>query len=272
MNDLLENLRKLDFLETATITDPSGKVVDEKETWTVIKEAMLTLETEIEKNKQLNSQIEQMTWQLAEIRDQQERMEEVAATTVDTAEEIYNAREQIRIAHEKLEIQKEELRLLSITDPLTGAFNRRYLMEYLTDFGEKQDENFSLLMLDIDHFKKVNDTYGHSAGDFALKKFAHLCKDEMPENSVFGRLGGEEFALALPGCAISAATKIGEKIRKSTEEMICEDEGKRFSFTVSIGASCVQYSKRDSMDLLSHADRLLYDAKESGRNRVVSAT
>lgn len=272
MDYLLDKLRKLDFLKTATITDRSGKVVDGKEAWNVIKEALLTLETELENTSQLNAQIEQMNWQVAEIRDQQERMEEVASTTVDTAEEIYNAREQIRVAHEKLEIQKEELRVLSITDPLTGVFNRRYLMEYLAGFGEMQEENFSLLMLDIDHFKKVNDTYGHAAGDIALKKFASLCKDEMPKEAILGRLGGEEFALALPGYAISVANDVGERIRKSTEKLVCEEDGKHFSFTVSIGASCVQLSKRDDVDLLTHADRVLYEAKEGGRNRVVSAS
>ncbi|MCG8492798.1 MAG: GGDEF domain-containing protein [Sneathiellales bacterium] len=272
MDYLLEKLRKLDFLETATITDKSGNSVDGKEAWNVIKETVLTLETALENTDQLNVQIEQMTWQIAEIRDQQERMEEVASTTVDTAEEIYNAREQIRIAHEKLEIQKEELRLLSITDSLTGAYNRRYLMEYLADFGEKQEENFSLLMLDIDHFKKVNDTYGHASGDAALKEFVGLCMNVMPEEAILGRLGGEEFALALPGLSLIAATEIGEKIRKSTEALICEEDGNRFSFTVSIGASCIQLSKRDSMDLLTHADKLLYDAKEGGRNTVVFAT
>ncbi len=237
-----------------------------------LREAANHIEKLSEEIDTLNTNLEEAGWQLAEYRDHNERMEEVATSTVDTAEEIYNAREQIRIAHEQLEIQKEELNLLAITDPLTGVYNRRYLMSYIEEQSAVKGENLSILMMDIDLFKAVNDTYGHHAGDLALKTFTDLCLSHLPVESILGRLGGEEFAMALPGISVENAGDIAEKIRKKTEETVCHENDREFSFTVSIGVSCSKLAKGAKTDLLSHADNALYQAKETGRNQVVIAS
>ena len=220
---------------------------------------------------ELRTKLEKAGWQLAEYRDQHERMEEIASSNVDTAEEIYNAREQIKRAHKQLEIQKEELRLLAITDPLTGAYNRRYLMSYLEEQSAVRNENLSLLMMDIDHFKSVNDTFGHHAGDIALKAFSDLCMAHLPEDAILGRLGGEEFAMALPDIALPQATDIAEGVRQETSELICHEGPADFGITVSIGVSCIKEAQKVGIDLLSHADKALYKAKETGRNQVIAA-
>ena len=236
-----------------------------------LREAAARIDNLSQEVSELRARLEESGWQLAEYRDQNERMEEIASSTVDTAEEIYNAREQIKQAHKQLEIQKEELRLLAITDPLTGAYNRRYLMSFIEEQSAVRNENLSLLMMDIDHFKSVNDTFGHHAGDIALKAFTDLCMARLPEDAILGRLGGEEFAMALPGIALQQATDIAEGIRQETSELTCREGPDNFGITVSVGVSCIKNAKKVGVDLISHADTALYKAKETGRNQVTVA-
>ncbi|WP_025897754.1 GGDEF domain-containing protein [Sneathiella glossodoripedis] len=208
---------------------------------------------------------------LANCRDEKERLESVAMDNVDLAEEIYFTREALNKANETLTRQKEELHKLSITDTLTGAYNRRFIMDNLALLDNKKAANYAMLMLDIDHFKKVNDTYGHEAGDNALIEFANLCQEILPKNGFFGRLGGEEFAILLRGYSLKMALEFAEMLRQKIAQLKLEDQGTAFSITTSIGVAECLNGARSSLDILRLTDKALYDAKDQGRNRVVVA-
>ncbi len=157
------------------------------------------------------------------------------------------------------------------TDALTGVANRRYFME----FGSKemkinllQKKSMAVLILDIDHFKSVNDRYGHAIGDQALKHFADICRRNIRDSDIFGRVGGEEFAILLNEYAEEQALKLAERMRVlvSHSPLIIGD--RRIELTVSIGlATLAQHCTFD--ELLDNADKALYEAKNSGRNTVI---
>lgn len=170
---------------------------------------------------------------------------------------------------------EEELKRLATTDPLTGASNRRHFLECAENEirrGRRYGLPLSFLMLDIDHFKNVNDTYGHASGDKVLKHFVNVCTELMRETDYFGRLGGEEFGALLIQSDEKDAHHVAERIRETLAATIVEDGGNAISFTVSIGLCCAPKSERDLADLMVCADRALYEAKNSGRNRVVCYT
>ncbi len=162
---------------------------------------------------------------------------------------------------------------LSSTDPLTRLFNRRMLMQTLDKefvrHGRSQT-TLSLLMLDIDHFKNINDTYGHLNGDTVLIGLAKILKEYLRPYDIATRFGGEEFALVLPNTPISGAYDVAERLRIAVEKMIFSGELRNLSLTVSIGISCYPCSTVNDVDqLLRTADKALYQAKQTGRNRVV---
>ncbi len=196
-------------------------------------------------------------------------MEEIASSNVDTAEDIFCAQQEIKEAHQRLEIQQEELTRLSITDPLTNLFNRRYLIDYLSNVDPSELPILAFLMLDLDRFKTVNDTYGHEAGDQALKAFAEIGLANIPEDAILGRLGGEEFGIILPGKNCDQAAEIAHNIRKNVKNNIRIYGDVRYSITISIGVA--EWADKDVSikDLLQRADNALYEAKNTGRNRVV---
>lgn len=176
---------------------------------------------------------------------------------------------------EHLSIAFEHTRLYSmaVTDGLTGLFTIRYFQTQLerelsqfTRYGQK----FSVLMLDIDHFKTVNDRYGHLSGDTVLKEVASIINNSLREIDIPCRYGGEEFALILPKADESASRTVAERIRKNIEDRRMELEGGVItSVTISIGgASCPQHGTV-IRDIVSAADKALYSAKEEGRNRFV---
>lgn len=156
----------------------------------------------------------------------------------------------------------EKLERLASTDEMTGAFNRRRhfeLVQAILDDAATTGVPVSLLMLDLDHFKRVNDDQGHAAGDAALVEFCNATRRRLRPSDVLGRLGGEEFAVALPGDDLAAALEVGESIRRSVEST---------GVTVSIGVA--EWSAGQTIDQLhARADQRLYEAKQSGRNRVV---
>ena len=163
------------------------------------------------------------------------------------------------------------LELMARTDPLTGINNRVYFMELLgieLERAWRYERVFSVLMLDLDHFKLVNDTYGHAAGDDVLRSFAAVFQAAGLRKSDFiGRIGGEEFALVLPETNILIATEVAERIRVSLEENAVWHNNKVIFITASIGIS--QYRAGDSQEaLLQRADEAMYMAKEKGRDRV----
>lgn len=166
---------------------------------------------------------------------------------------------------------EEELLRLAATDPLTGAFNRREL----TSLAEQESQRshrygrpLSIMMLDLDHFKRLNDTYGHAAGDKALQKFTTLCCNALRNIDIFGRWGGEEFVALLPETDAEGAAVIAERLRKTINDSVLTYNDNKITVTVSIGIA--QY-RADEIAIdapLSRADTAVYDAKKAGRNQI----
>ncbi|HDD35248.1 MAG TPA: GGDEF domain-containing protein [Candidatus Desulfofervidus auxilii] len=164
----------------------------------------------------------------------------------------------------------EKIRLSSITDALTGLYNRRYFMERLEiewERAKRYQRPISLLILDIDHFKRINDTYGHLAGDKVLKTLGKLISKQLRKTEIAGRYGGEEFTILVPETNAEGAIKLAERLRKMVEEYPFAING-TINVTVSIGVSDAEGIETIN-DLIQKADAALYQAKETGRNRVV---
>ncbi len=173
----------------------------------------------------------------------------------------------------------KRLKEMAIRDELTGLHNRRHFMEQAK--GEFQRHRryrnpLSMLMMDADHFKTINDTYGHSVGDLALAALADIGRRQLREVDIFARIGGEEFAILLPETDIQEAAVVAERIRSAVEQSCLRVEkpdhdieaSQGLRFTISIGAAQTNDTIPDIDTLLKLADRALYAAKEGGRNRV----
>jgi diguanylate cyclase (GGDEF)-like protein len=164
----------------------------------------------------------------------------------------------------------EVLRRLATTDPLTGAFNRRHFMELMGREQRRADRYntiYSILMIDIDHFKRVNDTYGHQIGDHAIQAMAEACRRTTRPTDIVARYGGEEFIVTLTHTDQPGAVKVAERLREAVAEVALPTEKGVLQFTISIGIST--YVKRSAVDqIIQRADQALYKAKETGRNRV----
>jgi diguanylate cyclase (GGDEF)-like protein/PAS domain S-box-containing protein len=167
---------------------------------------------------------------------------------------------------------EQELKRLATTDTLTGVPNRRSFFEMAEqDFKRvRRYKNLvAFLILDIDHFKNINDNYGHQGGDEVLRVFVQVCKEELREADVFGRIGGEEFAILLPETNQSSARLVAERIRQKIEQMIIPFEEYAIKITVSIGVATIAITDKSLDQVFQRADTALYEAKNSGRNRVV---
>lgn len=178
------------------------------------------------------------------------------------------------MAHE-LERAKTNLKELSIRDHLTGAYNRRFFFEMAQTsiaLSLRKEKPLSLCLLDLDHFKKLNDQYGHLAGDLVLKEFTHLINHFIRKADVFARLGGEEFIILMPDSNLSEVLNTAERLRKKVEELSVKYKGTAIGVTVSIGIVSVKETKLSPSELLIHmidtADHALYAAKKDGRNTV----
>jgi len=187
-------------------------------------------------------------------------------------------RARLRVAIRKIEEQKNLRSSLdsayqdSITDAMTGLYNRRYLDEHLSrEFaGAKRDGRiFSLLVIDVDDFKQVNDVYGHIAGDGVLRKIGKIVKDRTRPSDMPARFGGEEFVVYLSNTPIEKALTVAEKLRAEVERCEFEEVTGR-GITVSIGVAQSDGSDKTKEDMIERADQALYNAKRSGKNKVVS--
>ena len=191
-------------------------------------------------------------------------------STEKLAETIDDALKRWRQIQQSLANQEELERLANI-DSLTGLVNRGAILRKLgeqTKYANRYREEFSLDMLDIDHFKKVNDQYGHLTGDDVLEQVAILVRQDIREADTAGRYGGEEFIIILPRTDLSSALNVAERVRKTIETSEMKDsKGNVFGITVSQGISIYQPGE-DEYSLISRADNALYKAKENGRNRV----
>jgi diguanylate cyclase (GGDEF)-like protein len=161
----------------------------------------------------------------------------------------------------------------ALTDPLTGLFNRRGFIEASRDLmalQERRHEKVSVLMFDIDHFKSINDRFGHSAGDDTLRLFGSVAAASMRASDVLSRFGGEEFMAILPG-DVSEAALVADRVRIAFETAAVQVGDRRLQATVSIGAACGDATS-DIEELIDNADAALYRAKTNGRNRVELAS
>lgn len=163
-------------------------------------------------------------------------------------------------------ILEEKLRRISETDPLTGVYNRR---RFVTELRERFCEFkryarcAALILLDIDHFKQVNDRYGHQVGDEVLRRLCTLCRKELRESDILARFGGEEFIILLPSTSIEQAISAAERLRVCVEHC-----NKNPSVSISLGISRFEHADTSEDAAISRADEAMYRAKHNGRNRV----
>jgi diguanylate cyclase (GGDEF)-like protein len=173
----------------------------------------------------------------------------------------------------ELSLMNDKLLHISLTDGLTGVDNRRALEQRLHEMFEhslRLHEPIACVMCDIDHFKKVNDTYGHAAGDEVLKQFAEILRVEAREIDRVGRYGGEEFLLLLPGTVLDSAVTFAERLRQRVDDHTFSFEGGTLKRTMSCGVASWPHPRIGGREeMLKAADDALYVAKELGRNRVV---
>jgi diguanylate cyclase (GGDEF)-like protein len=158
---------------------------------------------------------------------------------------------------------------LANTDPLTGAYNRRYLNEFSFEYlkiVKRESKDLSLLLLDLDDFKKINDTFGHEIGDIVIKKVVEISKNSIRESDLIIRFGGDEFIILLPNTNIQSARVVANKIINKINEY---NQNKEFHFSVSIGSSHYQINDDSIDNIILRADESLYEAKKIGKNCVI---
>ncbi len=166
-----------------------------------------------------------------------------------------------------------ELNRLASTDTLTGIPNRR---QFMTQFAvelervRRYQKNTSVLMLDLDHFKRVNDRYGHATGDAVLRHFSELTQQYLRKVDLFGRLGGEEFGILLPDTDLAGAYEFAERLRKHVAASPCVTATESIAYTVSIGVTACDHDQPSADHILAQADKALYQAKSGGRNQTVN--
>lgn len=229
-------------------------------------------------NTQDREELRKLFENLKEIRDVEVKMKnfqgreftaEVAAISVD-----YGGSSAILVALNDISQRKEleaELFHQASTDPLTGISNRRYFItqaEQELRRSRRFGRNLSVLMIDVDHFKIINDRHGHAVGDAVLQGVVKRCLESLRQSDLLGRLGGEEFAVILPETNLAAATEAAERLRRHMEERPLIAERIAIACTVSVGVAELNASDGSIDDLLHRADETLYRAKNKGRNRV----
>jgi diguanylate cyclase (GGDEF)-like protein len=179
-----------------------------------------------------------------------------------------------------LKQRNKEIALLSITDPLTKVFNRGYLNENLPKAFKRAvryQQNLSIIICDLDHFKDVNDNHGHQIGDLVLKAFVKELNSSLRKDlDWMARYGGEEFLIALPETDLNGGTAAAERFRQRIEKLVIHADGKNIQITASFGVAAINQEGDKSYlttdDLIKAADRCLYQAKDRGRNKCIGAS
>lgn len=173
----------------------------------------------------------------------------------------------------KIKQSEDTIREETYTDPLTGLYNRRYMEKRFGEelsLAKRKEHSVACVMIDIDHFKSINDIYGHAAGDLVLQGVAEIGKEKLREYDTLSRYGGEEFVLLLTETDYDTALVVAEKLRKAIEEKEFVSEGKTISVTASFGVYASEVDELSNADEFTcRADEALYKAKGSGRNKVV---
>ena len=180
-----------------------------------------------------------------------------------------------RKAEQELYRAQAKLRQLATQDSLTGVANRSSLIDQLSDVFERSrqdDDVFSLLFIDIDHFKSINDNYGHQIGDQALRHAVEVIREQMRPSDIFGRYGGEEFVLGLLGCDAHSARRCAERLRQAMEQSSLKVAGDSVTIrlTISVGVATLDHGTADIDAFINQADKAVYAAKRAGRNCVCS--
>ncbi|MFL6535562.1 diguanylate cyclase [Pseudomonas alvandae] len=171
----------------------------------------------------------------------------------------------------QIQAANAQLQLLSSTDRLTGLYNRGHWEGSLKAAyarHQRYGNALSLVMLDIDHFKHVNDTYGHQAGDKVIEQLAQLLREHARESDVAGRYGGEEFGVVLSDTDQAGARIFAERLRQAVEQLLVQYNGQDIRFTISLGVADLSAPANDHAELIARADQALYTSKKTGRNRV----
>jgi diguanylate cyclase (GGDEF)-like protein len=177
----------------------------------------------------------------------------------------------VKKLQDQLRARNAELDRMSRTDALTGLYNRRHLDEELgrqLSNSDRHQDPLCVLLLDIDHFKKINDSFGHPAGDLVLRAFADLLRSELRANDIVGRWGGEEFLVIMPRTDLAGALEVAERLRGATAESAVR--AGIWSIGVTVSGGCVLSTGDQTDPVLQLADTCLYAAKASGRNRIVT--
>lgn len=173
---------------------------------------------------------------------------------------------------EKVQLVRQ-LKYLAMIDETTQIYNRRNFMrksEFLYEKARKEQQTMLMILFDIDYFKRVNDTYGHAAGDHALYTAAQTCLALLPTDAVFGRYGGEEFCCCMTGISLEQGCRMAEIMKNSLEKTKLQEGGNEFCITASFGIAFAKNAQKTTVaDLLKEADQGMYQAKNAGRNRVV---
>jgi len=193
------------------------------------------------------------------------------AISLENAKLYANLEERVISRTQDLRKANEKLTLLATTDSLTNSLNRRHFLERSKQEVERAlrfNRPAIVLMMDIDNFKKVNDTYGHAVGDEALRQVANISKSNLREQDLFGRMGGEEFAIFAPENTINEGLQLAERIRRSIAQTAIQAPPESFQITVSIGITVITQTYDTIEQLLQLADKGLYQSKETGKNRV----
>ncbi|MCE7887323.1 MAG: PleD family two-component system response regulator [Alphaproteobacteria bacterium PRO2] len=195
---------------------------------------------------------------------------------VDRNELLARVRTQVRRKRfqERLRSTYEISLSMALTDSLTGLYNRRYLevhLEKLLSKNQESKKSLAVLLIDIDHFKHVNDKYGHAVGDEVLKIFSQRLLGNLRSFDLVARLGGEEFAVILPDVSEQRAWMVGERLRTSISDVpfVVTGHPEGISITTSIGAALIDHNQHTKHEVLERADKCLYEAKKGGRNAVV---
>ena len=195
------------------------------------------------------------------------------ATSLENAKLYANLEERVIARTRELREANEKLTLLATTDSLTDSFNRRHFFERAKQEVERSlrfSRSAVVIMMDIDDFKAINDTYGHGAGDEVIRQVASITKSNLREQDLFGRIGGEEFAIMAPESNLEDGLKLAERIRYSIEQTAVLFSNESFQVTVSVGITALVPTSTSIEQLLQLADKALYQSKHDGKNKVYS--
>ena len=196
----------------------------------------------------------------------------VAERTLELEQKLSMQLDELILAHHQLQEAHAKIEEIARMDELTGLFNRRHIMQCLSaEFtrAKRYSSELSIFIIDLDHFKIINDSYGHPVGDQVLRETGRLLREAIRETDIMGRYGGEEFLGILPETGTKGAVILAERICQSFRSFQCPvSNDEHVQVTVSLGIASIQSEQQESDELLIQADQALYDAKKAGRNRV----